>query len=448
MELEFISRFATLDKSEDDDNPTINQKRGYAFEKLMLDLFEFEQVLLKASYWTGDNRREQIDGAIEVWNRVLLVEVKWVEGNLAASDLYSFIGKVENKLHGTLGLFVSRRPLSDNFIKSLNIGRRQSVIVVHGKDIDELFSPGSPSIVSYIEYCLKQISFDNVTHVPFRDFAEAHAFTKQQILLQEAEIQKFIDECLNNPDLFAGDDMPDRYRKLNPKGKKEVYRYVLDHVVQLNMMRSYENTVKLGHKYKKYLDLLTNDSPEIEGTIALFFREKMVDHFHIYGQLFGRLYYPDYRKLDDVTRSVFEAKVVEELRNAEKFNDFNSRRNATEVVQELWDVFKMETRKELTTLYIHIYMDTFLHDDSVPKRFARKLVDDRIISQEELQEWFVKKLTEYFGPKREIDEGLIDFFIFSYEQLFPALGLEGEAIKDYVTKMAYKVQAEQKKKNS
>src|SRR5690606_12657194 len=99
MDQKFIDRFDNLCKIDGSTDKLLLQQRGYDFEAVINDIFADEKSLLRRSYHTKDNKREQIDGAIEVWNRVLLIEVKWVKSNLAASELYSFIGKVENKFH-------------------------------------------------------------------------------------------------------------------------------------------------------------------------------------------------------------------------------------------------------------------------------------------------------------------------------------------------------------
>ena len=57
----------------------------------------------------------QIDGVVEFAGRYCLLEAKWEKANLAASELFSFLGKVEGKFFGTIGLFVSRNPLTPNF---------------------------------------------------------------------------------------------------------------------------------------------------------------------------------------------------------------------------------------------------------------------------------------------------------------------------------------------
>jgi hypothetical protein len=170
MKQKFIEEFWELDKIQSGSPPEIMRKRGVDFERLINDVLEDETILLKRSYHTSDNQSEQIDGAIEIYNRIFLVEVKWVSSNMAASELYGFIGKIENKFSGTLGVFISRNELTKNFIDALNKGRRQSVIVIHGKDIELLFSRKTPIIKEYLTYCFKLLSYDNRTHLSLEDY--------------------------------------------------------------------------------------------------------------------------------------------------------------------------------------------------------------------------------------------------------------------------------------
>jgi hypothetical protein len=143
--------------------------RGNQFEKLILELFDTEKLLIKKSYHTTDGRSEQIDGAIKVVGIRALLEVKWVNSGLAASELYAFLGKVEGKFVGTVGIFISREELTPNFLKSLRSGRRQSVIVIHGEDVDHLFSPEFP-IKEYLISTIDYLSFDNQFHLTANDF--------------------------------------------------------------------------------------------------------------------------------------------------------------------------------------------------------------------------------------------------------------------------------------
>ncbi|MCJ7932502.1 MAG: restriction endonuclease [Chryseobacterium sp.] len=181
MKQEFIDRFETLQKANDD--PQLLQQRGRDFEELINNIFQEETVLLRKGFHTADNKSEQIDGAIEIDNRIFLIETKWVKSNIAASDLFSFIGKIENKFFGTLGIFISKEKLSENFIDALNKGRRQVVLVIHGEDIDLLFNPKNDiKINEYISHTLRLCSYDNILHFPVKKYLD--------ILKNEKSVEK------------------------------------------------------------------------------------------------------------------------------------------------------------------------------------------------------------------------------------------------------------------
>ena len=145
------------------------KKRGNQFEDLVLELFAEETILRKKSYHTSDGKSEQIDGALVIGEVRALLEIKWVNSGLAASELYAFLGKVEGKFIGTIGIFISREELSPNFLKSLRSGRRQSVIVIHGEDVDCIFEPDFP-INDYLVATIDHLSYDNQFHLPANDF--------------------------------------------------------------------------------------------------------------------------------------------------------------------------------------------------------------------------------------------------------------------------------------
>lgn len=155
------------------------KKRGLDFEALIQDLFVHEHLLMRRAYHTSDGRSEQIDGALLVQATRALLEVKWVKPSLAASELFSFAGKVENKFVGTIGLFVSRTELTPNFLSALRRGRRQCVMVVHGDDVDHIFDPNFP-IAEYISGLVDALSFDNLPHLPAAQFLKDRA--KRRVL--------------------------------------------------------------------------------------------------------------------------------------------------------------------------------------------------------------------------------------------------------------------------
>ena len=74
MKQEFIDRFETLKKYTKDTQ--LLQQRGRDFEELINNIFQEEKVLLRKGFHTDDNKSEQIDGAIEIDNRIFLIETK------------------------------------------------------------------------------------------------------------------------------------------------------------------------------------------------------------------------------------------------------------------------------------------------------------------------------------------------------------------------------------
>ncbi|MBQ9520202.1 MAG: hypothetical protein IJR67_01855 [Acholeplasmatales bacterium] len=83
------------------DNP---QTRGYELEKFLNQLFSCFDISNKGPFKVNG---EQIDGAFTLDGNEFLIEAKWQKSLISKSDIYSFSGKVRNKLKNTLGLFVS-----------------------------------------------------------------------------------------------------------------------------------------------------------------------------------------------------------------------------------------------------------------------------------------------------------------------------------------------------
>lgn len=170
-------------------------KRGANFEQLVLDLFKINNLLFKGSYHTYDQKSEQIDGAVKIGNIRALLEVKWVTSGLAASQLYAFLGKVEGKFIGTIGIFISRIELSLNFLNSLRSGRRQSVIVIHGDDVPLIFDPSFP-LEKYLEAIIDGLSFDNRIHLSAQEFLRQSSSE-----VSPKDMTPFVKRALVNNDL-------------------------------------------------------------------------------------------------------------------------------------------------------------------------------------------------------------------------------------------------------
>jgi hypothetical protein len=125
-------RVATLRKEFQDLTVlTDHQKRGYALEVFLKDLFHAFGLDYRGSYKVGV---EQIDGAFKHASRDFLVEARWREEPPAANDLYVFAHKIEGKLQGTLGLFISMVPPRPEVLEQL-AKVTKSVLIMDGGDL-------------------------------------------------------------------------------------------------------------------------------------------------------------------------------------------------------------------------------------------------------------------------------------------------------------------------
>jgi hypothetical protein len=106
------------------------ESRGYDLEALVLALASLERLSAQSPF---SSLGEQLDGAMTVGPRTLLLEAKWREKRTQAADIYAFQGKVRGKLLGTLGLFVS--------VGGFTAAARQAI--VHGKHLDILLADGN-----------------------------------------------------------------------------------------------------------------------------------------------------------------------------------------------------------------------------------------------------------------------------------------------------------------
>ena len=107
------------------------QQKGFQFEKFLNKLFNFFDLDPKTAFKVVG---EQIDGAFTFDNTDYLLEAKWQEKAINASDLYTFGGKIQGKLKNTLGLFVSLGPYSSECTET-GSSVLKSMILMDGMDL-------------------------------------------------------------------------------------------------------------------------------------------------------------------------------------------------------------------------------------------------------------------------------------------------------------------------
>lgn len=116
-----------------DSNAVWNRARGYKFERLLADLLRADHLDPRTSYKAPG---EQIDGSFFLDGSVFLLEAKWHADEIPASTLYQFKGKVDGKLSGTIGVFISMSGYSKDAVDALTLGKSLNLILFDKRDID------------------------------------------------------------------------------------------------------------------------------------------------------------------------------------------------------------------------------------------------------------------------------------------------------------------------
>jgi hypothetical protein len=109
------------------------RRRGRQLERVLNALLEEEGLEPRLHY---RSRGEEIDGSFVVNGRVFLLEAKWHDSPIAASALYAFKGKVDGKLVGTLGIFISMSDYSVDAVDALTVGKDMNVLLFDKGDLD------------------------------------------------------------------------------------------------------------------------------------------------------------------------------------------------------------------------------------------------------------------------------------------------------------------------
>jgi len=127
-----VSRQALLDQFLDLFQERLRpQERGLAFEKLLLQMADLEDLEVTSSFrCTG----EQIDGGLKFDGENYLIEAKWHDKSASTAPLYTFAGKVEGKMYGR-GVFVSVNGFMPEPMRSLKTGKALKTVLVDGEDL-------------------------------------------------------------------------------------------------------------------------------------------------------------------------------------------------------------------------------------------------------------------------------------------------------------------------
>jgi hypothetical protein len=136
---------------------------------------QFEQILHGMLAEAGLEPRirfrpvgEEIDGSFFHRGRVLLLEAKWTRDPLPASSIYQFRGKVEGKVVGTIGVFISMGGFSPDSVDALIAGKVINTILFDGDDMRAI-AAGQVSFSAALDRKLRAAAENGTPHLPLRD---------------------------------------------------------------------------------------------------------------------------------------------------------------------------------------------------------------------------------------------------------------------------------------
>ncbi|MBM3243134.1 hypothetical protein FJZ31_43295 [Candidatus Poribacteria bacterium] len=119
--------------------PMARRQRGYHFDAFLYSLLDAEGLKPSTNYRPDG---EEIDESFILDGRFFLLEAKWHGKPMPASAIYSFKGKVDGKLIGTIGLFVSMSGYGPETVGALIRGKELNILLFDAIDIESALADG------------------------------------------------------------------------------------------------------------------------------------------------------------------------------------------------------------------------------------------------------------------------------------------------------------------
>ncbi len=138
---------------------------GYEFQEWFYDLLDFYEIQCRRPY-TVDGR--QIDGSVTVSGTTYLVELKFTQAQIGATDVDSLFRKVETKADNTMGILVSVAGYSSVAVKEASRAKTVLLLLDHGHLIAAL--RGTVDLVDVIERVRRHASQTGEAFLPIQEF--------------------------------------------------------------------------------------------------------------------------------------------------------------------------------------------------------------------------------------------------------------------------------------
>ncbi|MGV9706282.1 restriction endonuclease [Streptomyces sp. NPDC003483] len=138
------------------------QTRGRMFEKWLTKLLSQGHLEPRTSFRP---KGEEVDGSFLHGGRYCLLEAKWWGNAVPASAIYQFKGKVDGKLVGTLGVFISMSGYSTDAVDALRVGKNLNVVLFNKNDMECAADVG---FVAVLQFKLREAAEKGDVFVPYR----------------------------------------------------------------------------------------------------------------------------------------------------------------------------------------------------------------------------------------------------------------------------------------
>jgi hypothetical protein len=142
---------------------TNHQKRGYALERFLSQLFNFFDLDPRSSFKIAG---EQIDGLFTFDNIEYNLEAKWHNYPTRGTDIYTLAAKVSGKGKLTMGLFVSINGFSELYQGPNDLVK--SIMLMDGQDIMYVVD-GSIRLPELLYAKRRHLSAEGNIYLPARD---------------------------------------------------------------------------------------------------------------------------------------------------------------------------------------------------------------------------------------------------------------------------------------
>jgi len=310
------------------------------------------------SYRTFD-QSQQIDGALEIKNHIFLLEVKWEEtATLAASKLYSFLGKINSKIEGTLGIFISYNKLESGFLSSIRSGIRQNCIVIHGEENILPIIDGDIQIDEYIWYIYKESATKNRISIPISEFQS---------------LPKSVDTTASG--------WVEIYRSLVGEDDAIIFAGIISYKYNRDFLIS-----------KKFFDVYTAlpSSSNVKEKIRLLVQKLIEEEYEAFSdELTKKLLGPFWIRFADENlidilydRISFDLEEAKSIKNnvfpylIEVEGQWEEENKVSRILDLIYQNLDAETKRDLAKGYAEIYCDTSRKDRYAQKKFSEKLFRD------------------------------------------------------------------------